>query len=419
MTEIRAGAVTDVGRTRNINQDTPLVADDLGLWAVADGMGGHKGGEVASAVAIETLQRMFRDVDPTVDALLDAAASANTAVYDAAGENPDLKGMGTTLVAIARTSADDLAYVNVGDSRIYLLRDGELDRLTSDHSLVEELVRDGQITPEEAKVHPRRNIVTRALGIEPWVKIDSNTITPYVGDRFVLCSDGLFGEVDEDRIGSVLRRLADPQEAAAELVRLANEAGGRDNITVVVVDVVDDGGRAQAASKVVESGSPDLAGFSSAIDPADDGPAHAAKPARAPKPPREKGPRRVTARVVLFLVLLLAILGGGALAIAQYASGTYYVTAEEDGSVVIFKGKPGGVLWIDPSLEERTEFVLDDLEPAARGRIRAGVEFGSLEEARDYVQGITTTTTSTTTSTTRPTTTTTTTVPPPTTSPAP
>ncbi|MGH9138411.1 MAG: Stp1/IreP family PP2C-type Ser/Thr phosphatase, partial [Acidimicrobiales bacterium] len=265
MTRLESGAATDVGRIRQNNEDAAVTAD--GLWAVADGMGGHKGGEVASAVAVEILQQAFRGHDHTEQALVDATEAANAAVHAAATDDPDLFGMGTTLVAIAQTDDDELAYVNVGDSRIYLLRDGELQRLTSDHSLVEELVREGSLTPEEAKVHPKRNIVTRALGIEPRVEVDSATITPYTGDRYLLCSDGLFDEIDEDRIASVLRRLADAGEAARELVRLAVEHGGRDNVTVVVVDVIDDDGRSAAASTKVKptTGALDLAGFTAPV----------------------------------------------------------------------------------------------------------------------------------------------------------
>jgi hypothetical protein len=151
------------------------------------------------------------------------------------------------------------AFINVGDSRIYLLRDAELEQLTIDHSLVEEMVREGRITPEEALTHPKRNIVTRALGISPWVQVDSDTITPVTGDRFLLCSDGLFNEVEEDLIASVLRHHADPADAASELVRLANDSGGRDNITVVLDVSTTTTGRARRGHH--RPGPDDMAGF--------------------------------------------------------------------------------------------------------------------------------------------------------------
>jgi serine/threonine protein phosphatase PrpC len=425
MTQLRSGGRTDVGRMRQVNQDTPLLADNRQLWAVADGMGGHNGGEVASDLAVQSLQAHFGDAGRDLDALLDAAAAANTAVNDAAQEDPDLRGMGTTLVAIAVTDDDELAYVNIGDSRIYLFRDGELSRLTVDHSLVEEMVREGTITAEEARSHPRRNVVTRALGIEPWARFDGNTIVPYTGDRYLLCSDGLFNEVEEDRIAGVLRRLDDPADASSELVRLANEGGGRDNITVVVVDVVDDGGRAEAASGVVPttatSSSPtsnrdDPAGFSA--PPLGSGAGEVAD--RDPEPRltrrqrrklREK-PKRFTWRVAVFLVAFAAVLGGATLAILQEARGTYFVTVDEEtGFVTVFRGKPGGVLWFDPELVEATSLRLEDVLPNLRDEVEGAREAGSLDAAEAFVTNLTTSTTTTTTTSTTTSTSTTTTIP--------
>jgi protein phosphatase len=387
---------------RHGNEDTSLVDEQDGLWAVADGMGGHRAGEVASAIAVRTLQEAFRAVPPTQVGLEGAAVAANTAIRAAAEQDPELYGMGTTLVAIARTEEDELAYVNVGDSRIYLLRSGELQRLTIDHSLVEELVQEGSLTPEEARTHPKRNIVTRALGIADHVDVDGDTILPYTGDRYVLCSDGLTDEVEDDHVAGVLRRLADPDEAAAELVRLALEHGGRDNVTVLIVDVVDDGGRAEAASRVVTGGT-----ASSVVRP----PAEAPPPAPPAAPRRHRAraerPRRFTWRVAVFAVLLLAVLAAAAGAIGWYARNTYYVGVEGE-SVVVYKGKPGGVLWFDPTVESTTELTTDDLAPEARDDVARGVEFGSVEEAEAYLERVTTTTTTTTTSTTTSTTSTTT-----------
>jgi serine/threonine protein phosphatase PrpC len=421
VTQLRSGGRTDVGRMRQVNQDTPLLADGRQLWAVADGMGGHNGGEVASDMAVQSLQAHFGDAGRDLDALLDAAAAANTAVNDAAQEDPDLRGMGTTLVAIAVTDDDELAYVNIGDSRIYLFRNGELSRLTVDHSLVEEMVREGTISPEEARTHPRRNVVTRALGIEPWARFDGNTIVPYTGDRFMLCSDGLFNEVEEDRIAGVLRRLDDPADASSELVRLANEGGGRDNITVVIVDVVDDGGRAESASGVVPttatSNRDDPAGFSAPSPGSNegDGPDRDAEPRLSRRERRrlKEKPKRFTWRVAVFLLVFAAVLGGAALAVLQEARGTYFVTVDEEtGFVTIFRGKPGGVLWFDPELVEATTLTLDQVQPALRDEVEGAREAGSLDAAEAFVTNLTTsTTTTTTTSTTTSTSTTTTTIP--------
>src|SRR5690606_9558893 len=193
----------------------------------------------------------------TTDALVDAVQAANDAVIERADDDPSLRGMGTTMVALASVVADGeerIAIVNVGDSRCYLFEDDQLRRITKDHSVVQTLVDNGQITAVEAERHPQRNVLTRALGIDARVMADSWELLPFRGDRYLLCSDGLFNEVSESDIAEVLRVRTDPNEAAAELVRMANEGGGRDNISVVIVDVVDDGGRradaAEAASRV-------------------------------------------------------------------------------------------------------------------------------------------------------------------------
>ena len=214
-------------------------------------MGGHQGGEVASAIAVETLEAVI--TEPTVDSVVDAVKEANRRIFARAADDDDLRGMGTTLVAIALVNRggddEEVAWINVGDSRAYLLRDGELTQLSQDHSLVEDLRRGGQLSEEEAAVHPQRNILTRALGIDHDVQVDTGSLLPFTGDRFLLCSDGLFNEVDRDTIIETMVLADAPDDAAADLVRLANAGGGRDNITCVVVDVTDDGGRSAHAAE--------------------------------------------------------------------------------------------------------------------------------------------------------------------------
>ena len=227
-TELRWGGASDIGRVRSNNQDHFLAREEAGIWVVADGMGGHRGGEIASRIACDTVDRSY--TLHTIDGLVQAVESANAAVFHTGSGDPDLAGMGTTIVAIALV--DDgrgdsvLAIANVGDSRAYRLSGTDLEQLTNDHSLVADLVREGSLSPEEAAVHPQRNILTRVLGVYDDVPVDVVTVVPHNGDRFVLCSDGLFNEVPEPAISSVLRRLADPADAANELVRLANEGGG-------------------------------------------------------------------------------------------------------------------------------------------------------------------------------------------------
>jgi serine/threonine protein phosphatase PrpC len=242
VTELRAGSATDVGRVRANNQDELLVATPL--FAVADGMGGAAAGEVASATAIHALRDAFAGAgESTPEHLLQAAQAANRAVWDQAEANPEMRGMGTTLVALAQVGDGQLAAINIGDSRLYQLHEGELRQVTSDHNLVAELVAEGRLSKEDAEFHPRRNIMTRALGVEPEVPVDEFLLDASPGDRLLLCSDGLFRELSDDQIASLLLRLADPEEAADELVQEAKRKGGNDNITVVVVAVGSGGKR--------------------------------------------------------------------------------------------------------------------------------------------------------------------------------
>ncbi|MGH9229496.1 MAG: Stp1/IreP family PP2C-type Ser/Thr phosphatase [Acidimicrobiales bacterium] len=427
-TALRWGGATHVGRVRSTNDDNYMARDDVGLWAVADGMGGHRGGDVASAIACEALGRSY--TDRTVDGLIEAIEQANDAVYETGSSDPDLSGMGTTVVALAVVDEDGeelLAVANVGDSRVYRYSVGDLEQLTDDHSLVADLVREGTLSPEEAAVHPQRNIVTRALGVSDRVPVDTITIEPVAGDRYVLCSDGLFNEVPEPGISAVLHRLDDPAEAADELVRLAVEGGGRDNVTVVVVDVVDDAGRAGAASAAFAVGAP--SGLASRAEPVgvtgtDDGDAGGDVALEAPGATngsedgggrggvaletRPRG-RRLTWRVLLFSLLVLALVGGAFATIQWYGRSTYFVGFEGD-RVAIFKGRPGGVLWLNPVLEETTDIERSDVPADTRDDLEAGKEQSSLGDAHRYVDRLTeradALAAEATTTTTRPTTTT-------------
>jgi len=230
------GAATDVGRVRTNNEDGYLIDGDLRLFAVADGMGGHQGGEVASATALDVLRNRFGDEHDLQAAVVDA----NDAVYERAGEDEALLGMGTTLTAgVLTDDGETLVIAHVGDSRAYLWRDGELTRVTTDHSLVQELVEAGELTKEEAEVHPQRSMITRGIGLEPGVEVDLYPTSIKAGDRFVLSSDGLTDMLREDALAEIVARDTDAPATAQALVDAANEAGGVDNTTVVVVDVVE------------------------------------------------------------------------------------------------------------------------------------------------------------------------------------
>jgi PPM family protein phosphatase len=384
VTRFDAGTATDVGRVRSNNQDSLYVREGE-LYAVADGMGGHQGGEVASALALSILSETY-DARSTAT-LIEAVRSANQAVYEKAGSDPDLTGMGTTLTALADVDTDEgkrLAIVNVGDSRLYRLHEGELAQLTDDHSLVASLVRQGRITAEEAESHPQRNILTRALGIDAAVAVDHWEIEPVVGDRFLICSDGLFNEVDENRMVATLRRLADPLDAALELVRLANEGGGRDNITAVVVDVVglEDGpDPAEATLSTAPHAAVEVSVFEGDGDRGEVGP--------APKDVADDEPRsrRFTWRVAVFILALLLLTGVVVGALGWYARNTYFVTFDQE-QVVIFKGRPGGFLWFDPTLEQRTDIAAEDVPEAEVTDLEEGVDQATLEDAERYVENL-------------------------------
>jgi protein phosphatase len=418
VTRFVVGASTDVGQVRSTNQDAKLVAPNL--FGVADGMGGHQGGEVASAMAVETFRAEAST--PTVAGMVAAVQAANRAIFDRSVADPDVRGMGTTLCALALVvdddGADQVMIINVGDSRAYRYRADDLSQLTRDHSLVEDLRAEGRLTEQEAAVHPHRNIITRALGTDPEVEVDHVELAPVTGDRYLLCSDGLFNEVSTDRIAATLRRLADPDEASRELVRLANEHGGRDNITVVVVDIHDGDGSDEG--QVVGAGSPapgdapargerrdrtevaaaagpagsaltpeeDVAGFGttakagpgkSGADGAADG------RAAVTGKPAEPRIRRLTWRVALFVVIVLAVLAAAVGAVGWYARRTYFVGVKGN-EVTIFKGQPGGVLWFDPTVAEDTGVTLEQMPAQYRDELRKGHSASSLSDAHGYVR---------------------------------
>lgn len=427
MIRLSAGSATDVGRVRTSNQDQLLVGEEL--FAVADGMGGHAAGEVASLTAVEALEVAYRH-NGGAQGLVAAARQANRSIFERAQGNPEFHGMGTTLVAIALVDEDDeerLAVINVGDSRVYLLRDGELEQLTTDHSLVQELVDDGQLTEMEAAIHPQRHVLTRALGVDSDVKVDLLQVLPLKGDRYLLCSDGLVRELSDDQLAGVMRRLANPKDAARELVAEARDRGGNDNITVVIVDVVDDDDLPQAASAALAANPPTRratpipeafshpakeAGKSAPSPPTSwtgrVGPPHKETP---PAPPRQ---RAVTWRVVGFFIILVLLIAGAGVAIAFYARGSYFVGLD-NGQLTIYKGRPGGLLWFQPTIVQRTATAANQVLPERLPDLRSGKEEPSVPAAKSYVASLAAE--ATTTTTTLPPTTTT--VPPPTTTTVP
>lgn len=378
-------SATHVGQVREANQDRALVSGSLG--AVADGMGGHLGGEHAAALAIAELSGVRGYIDE--HRLIEVVEAANLRIHEGSVE-PQYRGMGTTVVAATfDASRNVITIVNVGDSRGYLFRQQQLSQITVDHSLVEDLLRQGRLTEEEARVHPQRNIVTRALGIGPEVEVDAFAVEVAPGDRIVLASDGLFNEVEDDGIAAILARLAEPTEAVDELVRVAVERGGRDNVTVVILDLVegDDPAAAQdAADDAAPVGRP-IANDKFASD--NGGPSGGTlgpDPAVA-DPDKSSFWRRFRPRSMLLTlgVLSVVVLGFGGTAV--YARSGYFAD-ERDGDVVILRGRPSGMLWFKPSIESETSLTVDELDGASRERLAQRPVWPTLEDAMDFVDNL-------------------------------
>jgi len=244
--------ITDVGLKRGHNEDNYLINEELNLYVVADGMGGHAGGEYASAIAVNTVEEVVTSLendelevettDPleiTRHKLKQAIRLAGRRIFEKAREQPEYHGMGTTVVVVLVRGEN--AYVaHVGDSRVYLLREGTLEQITDDHSLIAEKVRHGLITPEEAKSHKMRNVITRSLGYQEDVEVDLSVRAVRRGDQFLLCSDGLSGLVEDDELCELMMTQG-PQAAARDLVGLACERGGDDNITTIIASVEEPG----------------------------------------------------------------------------------------------------------------------------------------------------------------------------------
>jgi serine/threonine protein phosphatase PrpC len=301
---IEVGSATDIGRVRERNEDSILV--DPPLYVVADGMGGHRGGQVASRVALETMEELSTEGRGS---LAEQVRRANRTVWDRSVEDEQLSGMGTTLTA-ARIEGASALIAHVGDSRAYMLRDGELRQLTTDHTLVARMVRSGEITEAEADVHPHKNVLTRALGTDEEVEVDEDSITLADGDRLLLCSDGLTGMVTEDQIQAILENSEQPQQAADRLVKAANRAGGIDNISVVVIDAIGEEGEISGGRRVV-----------------------------APSP---RTIRRWGLRAGLTVLIVIALLFG-----ARWWLDRQWYVGPTEGSVAIFQGIPLTILGYD------------------------------------------------------------------------
>lgn len=340
-------SATDIGRVRSHNEDAILVSPPL--FVVADGLGGHEAGEVASKIAVETL----RDNAPRradANALGRAVRAANREVIRAAREGIGRKGMGTTITA-AIVDGLDVVIAQVGDSRAYRLHDGTLDRVTQDHSMVADLVRSGQISEAESRVHPHRSIITRALGTDPNMYADTFEVDVEQGDRLLLCSDGLTAMLTDERIAELLATSRDPGTTARALVDAANELGGQDNISVVVIDI--EGGSVSTGTRASE--------------------------------------RRIRGWIAIVGWLLAAalIIGGAAWGAYTYARNRAFVRADSPTTVSLYRGVPGDVAGISLMWRQRSvRMNVPALSPGIQLELREGKVFDGLGSAGAYLSGL-------------------------------
>jgi protein phosphatase len=335
-------AGTDTGRQRRANEDSLLARAPL--FVVADGMGGAQAGEVASRLAVESFQGGLPDASAPESALAALAREANSRIHELSHSHAEQAGMGTTLTAVY-VGERDVSIAHVGDSRAYRFRDGELLRLTDDHSLVDELLRQGRLTPEEAVEHPQRSVITRALGPEGAVEVDTRSYTGRDGDVYLLCSDGLTTMVAEDRLAELIGSNETLRAKGEALIAAANEAGGRDNITVVLLRLEDvDVGAAPLTEQAPVVQLPDAApadGLTSAAAAPPPAPPVLARRPRLPSPdgagPSRRRKRWRRAGAQAGVVAILAVIGAGAYVALQ---SVYFIGTNDRGLVTIFRGVP-------------------------------------------------------------------------------
>jgi PPM family protein phosphatase len=380
--------VTDAGRKRRRNEDAYVV--DPPLFAVADGMGGAQAGEVASQLAAAVLRESPGDEGDPEQRVVALIQEANRQIYERARSDAHASGMGTTITA-AMLARDEIAIGHVGDSRAYRIRSGELEQLTEDHSLVADLMRSGRLTPEEAETHPQRSVITRALGTDPDVDVDTLAVEAEPGDVFLLCSDGLTTMVGDEEILQALRESDSLEQAARTLVKAANRRGGEDNITIVLFKVdgdevgQTDGRASEQDLEDTLSGleAPTLTAPAAPPEPAVEEPA-ASRPEVVEEPAARK--RRRWPRVLLWSFLALVFLAAVVAAAIWGLSRSHFVGASDDGYVAVYQGIPvelgGGVVLYRARYISRLQAV--QLSPEERAEL-FDHEFVTYDDARRQV----------------------------------
>jgi protein phosphatase len=378
---VRVGAATDIGRVREGNEDSYLLMDPL--YAVADGMGGHRGGEVASNLALQTVERLFSVREGS---LTEQVESANRAVFERSQADREVSGMGTTLTA-ALVQERHVRLAHVGDSRAYLLRDGALHLLTEDHTLVHRMVQEGEISEAEAETHPHRSVLTRALGVDGAVQVDEAVVDVRPGDRVLLCTDGLTGMVTEDEIRATLLEMHDLQEAVERLVAMANRAGGIDNITAVLLDFSEGESEAQTESRAAIPHQPTAPHPLPAAERTDV--TVVGRPILAP-PPRDRSRARIVRRVGVGTGITLGIVILGVVLVRLYVDSQWFVGVS-NGRVAIFRGVPAEVAGFDlNSVVVETSIPAEEVESLAvyRDRLPEGITADDREGADEIVEQI-------------------------------
>jgi PPM family protein phosphatase len=384
---LRFAARSDRGLIRGNNQDSVYAGPRL--LAVADGMGGHAAGDVASKVVIAALEHLDDDA-PSGDmlqALREAVFDGSEHLREVIRESPQLEGMGTTLTAIL-FAGGRLALCHVGDSRAYLVRDGQLSQITHDDTFVQTLIDDGRITPEEANSHPQRSLLLRALNGQD-VEPDLSMREARAGDRYLLCSDGLSGVVSEETMAEALGD-PDPQSTADRLIELALRSGGPDNITVIVADVVEDDGYGATMEPVVDGAAGNNVGQRQVDARSAAGRAALADPKPVPQgDPATYGPaprRRRPLRTALVALGVLVVLVGAGIGVYVWALGHWFVGVDGSGTaarVAVFRGLPASVAGLDLyRVDHTTDLTVDDLTPAARNRVRDRITADDQADAR-------------------------------------
>ena len=398
---VEQAGLSDVGRQREANEDNLVLAAPV--FAVADGMGGARAGEVASRIAAEAFDDERDPAATPEQQLAGVARLANRRIYELSQRDESHRGMGTTLTA-ALFDGDCVSVGHVGDSRAYRMRDGQLQQLTDDHSLVAELERSGQLTPEAAEHHPQRSIITRALGPEPNVEVDTHSHPARPGDVYLLCSDGLTGMVSDDDLGAIVRGSGSLDEAAESLVRAANQSGGKDNITVVLFRLGEDGegggdanladadtihggltaddvkaaagGRAGARTGARNAGV--AAGLARERSEGEDAPAVRE---------RSRGGDVPGARRALAGVLSLAVLAVVAIGAYVAAREVYFVGTDDGGLVTVYRGVPYELpLGIDLYSPQYRSGLPAGSIPAARRERVLDHQWRSRSDAEDLVR---------------------------------